>query len=71
MQRSVQGMLLGVYWLLSIAGLAFIILTWDKNPLSHRQGFPAMPFYGAVTWWFFLTIPAIGWTWGFFNDLKN
>jgi hypothetical protein len=70
-RRTGHGIILGVYWLASIALLLFIILTWDHNPLSHREGFPAMPFYGAITWWFFLTIPAIGWTWGYFNDLKD
>ena len=30
-----------------------------------------MPLYGAMTWWFFLITPLIGWTWGYFNDLKD
>jgi len=24
-----------------------------------------------MSWWFFFTIPVIGFTWGFFNDLKK
>ena len=83
-RRSIA--LVGVLWLLAIGVLVALILLYNDTPLSHRAGvpyqsryrfgyphtgFPYMPLYGAVTWWFYITIPLIGWTWGFFNDLKN
>ena len=69
-KRSVA--LVGVLWLLALALLAATIVLYNDTPLSHRtDGFPRMPLYGAVTWWFFLVIPLIGWTWGYFNDLKD
>ena len=69
--RRTHGAILGFFWLLSIAALLWIVLFYDRTSWSHRSGFPYMPFYGAVTWWFFFTIPIIGFTWGFFNDLKS
>ncbi len=83
-KRSVA--LAGVLWLLAIGLLVVMILLYNDTWLSHRAnlvyqsrylmghrrtGFPYMPLYGAVTWWFFLVIPLIGWTWGFFNDMKD
>jgi hypothetical protein len=46
-------------------------VTYNGTKLSYSQKFPGMPLYGAMTWWFFFTIPVIGFTWGYFNDLKN
>ena len=66
-----HGLLLAVYWLLSAALFVFLFVTYSNTKLSHQMSFPGMPFYGAMTWWFFFTIPAIGWTWGYFNDLKD
>ena len=64
--------LVGILWLLSIALFVAMWILYDDTRLSHRMtGFPYMPFYGAMTWWFFFTIPLIGWTWGVFNDLKD
>ncbi len=69
-KRSIA--LVGVLWLLALGLLAVVILLYNDTRLSHRAtGFPYMPLYGAVTWWFFLVIPLIGWTWGYFNDLKD
>ena len=69
-KRSIA--LVGVLWLLALGLLVVTILLYNDTRLSHRAtGFPYMPLYGAVTWWFFLVIPLIGWTWGVFNDLKS
>jgi hypothetical protein len=69
-KRSIA--LVGVLWLLALGLLAVTIVLYNDTRLSHRStGFPYMPLYGAVTWWFFLVIPLIGWTWGYFNDLKD
>jgi hypothetical protein len=64
--------LVAVLWLLALAlGVALFFL-YNDTRLSHVQdGFPHMPLYGAMTWWFFLITPLIGWTWGYFNDLKD
>lgn len=74
-RRVRHGAVLGVMWLLSLALLALIVVMYVFTPTGARfsrgYGFPHMPMYGAVTWWFFFTIPLIGWTWGFFNDLKD
>jgi len=58
--RRRHGVLLVICWLLSAALFVFLFITYNNTKL-----------YGAMTWWFFLTIPLIGWTWGFFNDLKD
>jgi hypothetical protein len=83
-KRSIA--LVGVLWLVWIGLLVVVILLYSDTTLSHRAnlpylsryrmgyphtGFPYMPLYGAVTWWFFFAIPLIGWTWGYFNDLKS
>ena len=70
--RKAQGTLLAVLWL---GYVALAVVAWfafaPTRPLGFRSGFPHMPRYGAMTWWFFLAIPLIGYTWGFFNDLKD
>ncbi|MDQ3699086.1 MAG: hypothetical protein M3373_13870 [Gemmatimonadota bacterium] len=77
MKRKRSLALVGILWLLSIGLLVVIILLYNDTRLSQRAltpasaGFPYMPLYGAITWWFFLTIPLIGWTWGYFNDLRD
>jgi hypothetical protein len=64
--------LVGILWIVAIALLVALWILYDDTRLSHRQtGFPYMPLYGAMTWWFFFVIPLIGWTWGVFNDLKD
>lgn len=69
--RRRHGVLLAICWLLSAALFVFLFITYNGTKLSYRVSFPGMPFYGAMTWWFFFTIPVIGWTWGYFNDLKD
>jgi hypothetical protein len=71
MSRRTQGVVLVGSWLFSIALFVFMYVTYYDTKLSYSQKFPGMPFYGAMTWWFFFTIPAIGFTWGYFNDLKD
>jgi hypothetical protein len=70
MSRRSQGLLVAVLWLLSLALLAAVLVVYSTDRLAH-SGFPRMPLYGAITWWFFLTIPVIGVTWGFLNDWKG
>jgi hypothetical protein len=70
-RRRRHGALLVVAWLLSAALFVFLLITYNNTKLSHQMTFPGMPLYGAMTWWFFFTIPVIGWTWGYFNDLKD
>ncbi len=77
---------LWLVWLGLLAALIFLYAVYNDGQLANRSlmpylsryrmgypltGFPYMPLYGAVTWWFFLAIPLIGWTWGVFNDLKD
>ena len=69
--RRLHGVLLVICWLLSAALFVFLFITYHNTKLSYSMYFPGMPLYGAMTWWFFFTIPLIGWTWGFFNDLKD
>jgi len=69
--RRRHGVLLLICWLLSAALFVFLFITYHDTKLSYSMYFPGMPLYGAMTWWFFFTIPLIGWTWGFFNDLKD
>ena len=71
MSRRTQSVVLVGGWLFSIALFVFMYVTYYGTKLSYAQHFPGMPFYGAMTWWFFFTIPVIGFTWGYFNDLKN
>lgn len=64
--------LVGVLWLAALALGVTLFILYNDTRLSHVQhGFPHMPLYGAMTWWFFLITPLIGWTWGYFNDLKD
>ena len=70
-KRSRHGVLLVVCWLLSAALFVFLFKAYNGTKLSYQMSFPGMPLYGAMTWWFFFTIPLIGWTWGYFNDLKD
>ncbi|HEX5180461.1 MAG TPA: hypothetical protein VFW04_14085 [Gemmatimonadaceae bacterium] len=69
--RRRHGVALVICWILSAALFVFLFITYDNTKLSYSMYFPGMPLYGAMTWWFFFTIPLIGWTWGFFNDLKD
>lgn len=69
--RRRHGVLLAICWVLSAALFVFLFITYNGTKLSYQVAFPGMPFYGAMTWWFFFTIPVIGWTWGYFNDLKD
>ncbi|HUO51906.1 MAG TPA: hypothetical protein VMT93_05265 [Gemmatimonadaceae bacterium] len=71
MTRKTQGALVALGWILSAALFAFLYVTYHGTKLSYQESFPGMPFYGAMSWWFFFTIPVIGFTWGFFNDLKK
>jgi hypothetical protein len=71
MSRRAQGVLLAAGWIFSIALFVFMYTRYNGTKLSYQTSFPGMPFYGAMTWWFFFTIPVIGFTWGFFNDLKD
>jgi hypothetical protein len=51
-----------------------VVIFYGGTRLSqpHRlNGFPHMPFYGAVTWWFFLAIPMIGLTYGVLNEWRK
>jgi hypothetical protein len=71
MSRRTQTVVLVGGWIFAIALFVFMYVTYYGTKLSYSQKFPGMPFYGAMTWWFFFTIPIIGFTWGYFNDLKN
>ena len=75
-RRKRRVALVAVLWLLALGLFAAMWILYDNTRLSHRAApgtghFPYMPFYGAMVWWFFLVIPLIGWTWGYFNDLKS
>ena len=71
MTRKTQGAVLALGWLGSAALFAFLYVAYHGTKLSYQTTFPGMPFYGAMSWWFFFTIPVIGFTWGYFNDLKK
>jgi hypothetical protein len=71
MSRRTQSVLLVAGWIFSIVLFVFMYVTYNGTKLSYSEKFPGMPLYGAMTWWFFFTIPVIGFTWGYFNDLKN
>ena len=70
MSRRSQGLLVVVLWIVSLVLLVFAVLGYDTQRRIFA-GFPHMPLYGALTWWFFFTIPVIGITWGFLNDWKG
>ena len=70
-QKRSSGIIVIALWLLSVVLFVALFITYHDTPLSRKMGFPGMPLYGAMTWWFFLTIPVIGYTWGWFNDLKS
>jgi hypothetical protein len=66
--------LLVVGWLIVIGLLVATFIFYGGTRLSqpHRlTGFPRMPLYGAITWWFFLAIPMIGLTYGAFNEWRK
>lgn len=70
--RRSRGTFLAVLWVLALVLAA--VMWWAYGPthkLGFRSGFPYMPRYGAMTWWFFFVIPLIGYTWGWFNDLHD
>ncbi len=69
--RKTQGMIIGVLWLVYLAALVLVIVMYNDTPLSRGHGFPHMPLYGAVVWWFFFFIPLLGSTWGYFNDWRE
>ena len=71
MTRKTQGAVLALGWLASAALFAFLYTADNGTKLSYQTTFPGMPFYGAMSWWFFFAIPVIGFTWGYFNDLKK
>lgn len=60
--------ILGLLWIIAIGLLVAAIIAYGDTRLSRGSGFPHMPLYGAVTWWFFFTIPLIGVTYAFFNE---
>ncbi len=69
--RRRQGTIIGVLWVVYLIALVAVIIGFNNTPISRGEGFPHMPLYGAVTWWFFLAIPLIGSTWGFLNDWRG
>jgi TRAP-type C4-dicarboxylate transport system permease small subunit len=69
--RRRTGVVLGVLWLVAILVLVATVIYFGDSRVAQREGFPWMPLYGAVTWWFFLSIPLIGATYGFFNDWRD
>ena len=63
-----------VGWLLVVGLFVATLIFYAGTRLSqpHRlTGFPHMPLYGAVTWWFFLAIPMIGLTYGVLNEWRK
>jgi hypothetical protein len=72
MRARLVGVLFG--WLvvigLFVAAFVFYRGTRLSNP-HNLTGFPHMPLYGAITWWFFLAIPMIGLTYGVFNEWRK
>lgn len=66
--------LLAVGWIVVIGLFVATLVLYGGTRLSQPQrltGFPHMPLYGAMTWWFFLAIPMIGITYGMFNEWKK
>ena len=71
MSRRTQGVVLVGGWLFSAALFVFMYITYYGTKLSYSEKFPGRPCYGAMTGWFFVTIPVIGFTWGYVKDVKN
>jgi hypothetical protein len=72
MARSRAGIaVLGLLWVVAIVLLVVAIFAFGDTKLSRGVGFPHMPRYGAITWWFFLVIPLIGVTYGYFNEWRR
>lgn len=71
MTRRGRIVMLVVAWLIMLGLLGAAIVLFAGTRLSTRTGFPHMPLYGAVTWWFFLSIPLIGLTYGALNEWRN
>ena len=66
------GLLLG--WLVVIGLLVATFVFYGGTRLSQPHGltgFPHMPLYGAIVWWFFLAIPMIGLTYGVLNEWRK
>jgi p-aminobenzoyl-glutamate transporter AbgT len=66
--------LLAIGWIVVIALFIATLVFYGETRLSQPQrqtGFPHMPLYGAMTWWFFLAIPMIGITYGMFNEWRK
>lgn len=66
--------LLVVGWLIVIGLLVATFIFYGGTRLSQPHaltGFPRMPLYGAITWWFFLAIPMIGLTYGVLNEWRK
>lgn len=66
------GLLVG--WLIVIGLLVGAFVFYSGTRLSQPHGltgFPRMPLYGAITWWFFLAIPMIGLTYGVLNEWRK
>ena len=63
-----------VGWLIVIGLFVAVLIVYGGTRLSQPPrltGFPHMPLYGAVTWWFFLAIPMIGLTYGVLNEWRK
>jgi hypothetical protein len=71
MNRKMQTVIVLAGWIFSAALFAFLYSTYHGTKLSYQRSFPGMPFYGAMAWWFFFSIPVIGFTWGYLTDLKK
>jgi hypothetical protein len=69
--RRRTGTIIGVLWLVALVALVGVVIYFGDSRVQGREGFPWMPLYGAITWWFFLSIPLIGATYGFFNDWRD
>ncbi len=69
--RRRSGMIIGVLWVVALVVLVAVVIYFGDTRVQQREGFPWMPRYGAITWWFFLVIPLIGATYGFFNDWRR
>jgi hypothetical protein len=72
MRARLVGVLFG--WVVVIGLFVAAIVLYRGTRLSsphNLTGFPHMPLYGAITWWFFLAIPMIGLTYGVFNEWRK
>lgn len=66
--------ILAIGWAIIIGLLVMTFIFYGGTRLSqpHRlTGFPHMPLYGAIVWWFFLAIPMIGLTYGVLNEWRK